>query len=113
MKPEDAIEWLNKMMPEWDHEANLYCATPIMGLGEYVCTEPEGYVFKAAIEALEKQIPKEPKKESMCSGNAFDSWDKYNCPDCNNFLHSGARSLVSKYTMPKYCCRCGQALRWE
>lgn len=66
-----------------------------------------------AIKALEKQTPKEPKKESMCSGNAFDFWDKYNCPDCNNFLHSGARSLVSKYTIPKYCCRCGQALKWE
>lgn len=48
-----AIDYLNKMMPEWDYEANVYCADAYHGLGELICDEPQGYVFKTAIEALE------------------------------------------------------------
>lgn len=49
-----AIEYLNEIMPEWDYEANIYCAEACYGLGKLICAEPEGYVFKTAIEALEK-----------------------------------------------------------
>ena len=54
MKPEDAINWLNEIMPKWDYETNIYGAEPYYGPGCYVCTEPEGYLFKAVIESFEK-----------------------------------------------------------
>lgn len=49
-----AIEYLTKMMPEWDYDANVHCPDSYHGLGELICNEPEGYVYKIAIEALEK-----------------------------------------------------------
>lgn len=103
MKAEEALNNLKSILNEATTDENSVC---------YVNDNDET-TLKLAIEALEKQIPKEPQRESMCSSNAFDSWDKYYCPNCNKFLHSGARSLMSKYTMPKYCNNCGQAIKWE
>lgn len=79
--------------------------------GEFPTNSNEA--FGIACKALEKQTPKEPKKEPMYAGNAFESWDKYNCPNCNNFLHSETREFISKYKIPKYCNKCGQAIKWE
>ena len=96
MKPEDAIHWLNELMPKWDYEANIYGAEPYYGLGHYICTEPEGYVFKKAIEALEKQVLKRVKYIS----------DGYaNCPVCEEEL--------AGYCCPNFCPNCGQAIKWN
>lgn len=71
-------------------------------------------ITRECFEALiEKQIPKKPIKESMCPSNAFESWDKYYCQNCNKFLHSGARSLIKKLKMSMYCCDCGQKIDWS
>ena len=56
MKPEDAINWLNEIMPKWDYEANIY-----------------GAELKEAIEALEKQVPKKIE---------YTSYGYPNCPVC-------------------------------
>ena len=87
-----------------------YCE--IMDKSNFLIDSANPYDMKIK-KALEKQIPIEPIKESMCSSNAFESWDKYYCPNCNKFLHSGARSLISKLSMSMYCCGCGQAIKWE
>lgn len=104
MKPEDAIHWLNELMPKWDYEANIYGAEPYYGLGHYICTEPEGYVFKKAIEALEKQVPK--KIEYISDGDADGSpvWED-RCPVCEAEL-DGRNYLA-------YCPNCGQDVDWE
>ena len=96
MKPEDAIDWFNELMPEWDYEANIYGAEPYYGLGHYVCTEPEGYLFKEAIESLEKQVPKRVKYIS-------DGYAK--CPICE--------ATLCRYNYYSYCPHCGQAIDWN
>lgn len=80
MKPEDAIEWLNFK--------NIYCI------------EPEGYVFKAAIEALEKQIPKTP----FSINDKSELLNMLECPTCN-------RTILEVATIYKYCPYCGQAIK--
>ena len=49
-----------------------------------------------AIEALEKQIPKEP---------IVVTWELHRCSNCNAFVIKGL--------FHKYCQRCGQAIKWE
>lgn len=53
-----------------------------------------------AIKALEKQIPKKPKRYI-----AFDGIERNGCPTCprNEILYAGQ----------KYCSVCGQAINWE
>lgn len=95
MNPEDAIDWFNTIMPKWDSEANIYGAESYYGTGRYICTEPEGYLFKEAIEALEKQGPK--KIKYISDGYA-------NCPVCEAELDG-----CNYYS---YCPYCGQAIDW-
>lgn len=110
MKPEDAINWLNELMPKWDYEANIYGAEPYCGLGHYVCTEPEGYVFKKAIEALEKQIPKKPHKVHDVEHKVHDVDENghlyftYVCVECGN--------VIDEYE-DYFCPNCGQAIDWD
>lgn len=89
-----AIQYLTDNMPEGDYEANVYCIDAYHGLGSYIFTDPEGYVYKAAIEALEKRIPQKPMLESD-SG--------WICPSCGE-------SYGVEYD---YCHNCGQAIDWS
>lgn len=52
-----------------------------------------------AIEALEKQMPKKPKRYI-----AFDGIERNGCPSCpeNEILYAGQ----------KFCSVCGQAIDW-
>ena len=65
--------------------------------------------FKAlAIEALEKQIPKQPKEYE----------DKYYaCPNCGNPVmmkwECYSKVLMDKSNGLPYCLGCGQALDWS
>ena len=79
MTPEEAIKTIEIAIDEveWDYPMEYSIA------------------FKAAIEALEKQIPKKVTKSA--------------CPSCNRiflFRHSEKRK-------GDYCDNCGQALDWS
>ena len=68
-----------------------------VAIGEVECEYPLDYsvAFEAAIEALEKQIPKKVIKLA--------------CPSCNRFFlfrHGEKRK-------GDYCDNCGQALDWS
>jgi hypothetical protein len=54
---------------------------------------------RLAIEALEKQIPKEPLKKSTEYNGEYGY-----CPCCN--------SILAEYADFKRCRECGQALKW-
>ena len=56
-------------------------------------------VREKALEALEKQVPKKPKRYI-----AFDGIERNGCPSCprNEILYAGQ----------KYCSVCGQAIDW-
>jgi len=63
-----------------------------------------------AIIALEKQIPKKPRK--MVFGFVKESYD-YSCPTCGNRIISkidGEWCAGAKY---KFCVNCGQPLDWS
>lgn len=66
-----------------------------------------------AIEALEKQIPKEPivllKDED---GYAY-QFEHYLCPDCKNIFAQRPQGSKAPLYTPKYCHDCGQALKWD
>lgn len=96
MTYKEAIKWFEDNMPEWDYEGKLYCAEPYY-LGEYVCTEPEGYAYREAIKALEKQIPKKPTHRVVYFEEIA------NCPVCGDLLIKNA----------PYCLSCGQAIDWS
>lgn len=100
-----AIKYMTENMPEWDYEANLYCAETCYGLGNYVCTRPEGYVFKAAIEALEKRIPQKPVLEGDGYWNGELVYDTWTCPSCGE-------PYEIDYSKHDYCPMCGQAIDW-
>ena len=53
---------------------------------------------QTAIQALEKQIPKKPKKDEYCG------FVDYACPICG-------RDVGDSRT--KYCRNCGQRLEWK
>lgn len=94
MTPKEAIEYLNIMKLSTEDDS----------VGEI-----KKEVCDIAIEALEKQIPKKPKKEILTS-NAFTQWRKYNCPNCGYFLCSGSSKPVSAQP---HCHLCGQAIDWS
>ena len=59
--------------------------------------------YRAAIEALEKQVPKKPYVHPLY-GQSF-----YNCPTCG----AGKFAIMrGKKTRNDYCLKCGQALDW-
>lgn len=70
--------------------------------------------FEAAISALEKQIPKKPKR--VDKNYVFDgNWKKI-CPCCGTMLMERIttkdESYPVHYNMTKHC-KCGQALDWS
>ena len=87
MKPEEAIRIIEVAKAECEWNAPLEC---------------QG-AFDAAIEALEKQIPKEPeyKEEDRFAKNYF-AWYTY-CPQCGCEINTG----------DMHCTQCGQAIDWE
>lgn len=58
-------------------------------------------ILETTIDALEKQIPKYPKKTKA---DGYRYTDIYRCPNCeDNFAGTGIAG---------YCYHCGQALDW-
>ena len=70
--------------------------------------------FETAIEALEKQIPKKPKR--VDKNSVFDGNWKMICPCCGAMLMKRItteyESRPVHYNMTKHC-KCGQALDWS
>lgn len=65
-------------------------------------TEDDYKANEMAIQALEKQIPKKPKK---IEAEGFRYTDAYRCPLCGgNFSGTG---------IADYCYHCGQKLDWS
>lgn len=60
---------------------------------------------REAINALEKQIPKE--LTNIRKVKEYDGYDMGNCPVCGEPLDN------SFYENLKYCFVCGQAIKWE
>ena len=67
-----------------------------------------GKSLDIAISAIEKQIPKKPKKKEENQYSAF-----YDCPCCGGYLVSKIDGELCGGQEYKYCCRCGQALDWS
>ena len=68
------------------------------GFGEQLC--------KVAVEALEKQIPKKPRKTTE------DEEKNYYCSECKYYLGDEAEIQLCM-PRPIYCPDCGQALDWS
>ena len=84
---------------------NLYPKTAKMVDGRYKggfddIESESGQALNMAIEALEKQIPKQPigEKYELIEGCG-------KCPNCNNFIDD-----MRSY---RVCGRCGQAIDWS
>lgn len=63
--------------------------------------------YDIAIEALEKQIPKDPMKE--------DELGKTRCPNCGRPLDDMGESIGNYYAcgVTTFCHFCGQAIKWD
>lgn len=61
--------------------------------------------YETAIEALEKQLPKEVEYEGGFSNNGFTRYRMAKCPDCDRW-HSSRDEII-------YCSKCGQRLDWS
>ena len=75
------------------------------GVSHDIFSEPITTYAEMAIEALEKQIPKEPfiwENRYYYSPTPNDDWG-YQCPCCGN----------QDIDYPQHHCTCGQALDWE
>lgn len=76
-----------------------------------VILEPEkqNAVIRAAIKALDKDIPKAPKKSDKPRyGMGYEYYDWY-CPACSKFL--AYECDISRQDI--HHCKCGQRLDWE
>lgn len=60
-------------------------------------------LINISIEALEKQIPKEPR---------FYNCDYY-CPVCDDLVGRHDTIMKRDNKFCKYCGHCGQAIKWE
>lgn len=88
-------------------EAKKYMENPQIGLSkEGMITAIE--VRRLCIEALEKQIPKEPKCESTPTF-AGDYSIAFSCPVCGGFVGDEYDEEDKVY---KFCYECGQAIDW-
>ena len=86
MKPKEAIDTLKALCAavEWDFPLDYAAA------------------IDAAIEALEKQVPKKP---------TGDHYAHMRCPSCNHKIPSGMGS--SSRRRDNWCNYCGQKICWE
>ena len=60
--------------------------------------DKEYLTMKLAVEAVEKQIPKKPKKYPLADGQ---------CPCCNSVFYSDWKPTEN------YCHNCGQEIDWS
>lgn len=67
-----------------------------------------GKSLDIAISAIEKQIPKKPKKKEE---NQYSTY--YDCPCCGGYLMSKIDGELCCGQEYKCCFRCGQALDWS
>ena len=70
--------------------------------------ERGGEALEIAVIAIEKQIPKEPKKKEENQYSTF-----YDCPCCGGYLMSKIDGELCCGQEYEYCYRCGQALDWS
>ena len=63
-------------------------------------------ILNVCVEALEKQIPKEPNYQYDGYADGLPVWDIWECPSC------GAEFEID-YDKHKHCPECGQKLDWE
>jgi hypothetical protein len=90
MKPEEAIERINEIKTEIDNWRD--------SLGEKLSDREikDIQAYDVALEALEKQIPKEP----------------VDYDDCERFyIKCACGKIMDTRVFEKYCTRCGQALK--
>ena len=65
--------------------------------------------FLAAIEALEKQLPKRPRENGMSDG-LIKKTKYYTCQTCGNCLLT---EMMNERQNTNYCWDCGQRLDWS
>jgi len=65
--------------------------------------------FLAAIEALEKQLPKRPRENGMSDG-LVKKTKYYTCQTCGNCLLT---EMMNERQNTNYCWDCGQRLDWS
>lgn len=87
-------------------ETYEYFKEMIDGCGAYElcpCGKDDMEMTKIALSAIEKQIPKKPKK---------DEYDYYVCPSCgaDDYALMHDSNIADKYN---FCHTCGQALDWS
>lgn len=80
--------------------------------GNGIAVEEVQDTFDLAIEALEKQIPKNPKEElydisgrPLKNKSDIHTRENYACPNCGV-----SQTRFIPYT---YCAKCGQKIDWE
>lgn len=66
-------------------------------------------VYCAAIEALEKQLPKRPRENGMSDG-LIKKTKYYTCQTCGNCLLT---EMMNERQNTNYCWDCGQRLDWS
>lgn len=70
------------------------------------------YYMGLAVKALERQIPKKPKKQPYMQ-KEFDSGTEYLCPNCELLVGGYSDDLEDWCGQHDYCEDCGQKLDWE
>lgn len=68
--------------------------------------------YRIAIQALEKQIAKKPRKNGLYSAHSgiFRKIPAYTCPSCGNMC---LEKWVTERSIISYCWDCGQKLDWS
>lgn len=88
MLPKEAVEIIKIVHDNFDFPADYYTA------------------FENAIEALEKQVPKEPTHEAT-------KFECFTCPTCKNVVDEFTDFIGQKVRVElPYCKLCGQKLKW-
>lgn len=93
MTPEEAIKTIQVAVAEveWNYPMNYAVA------------------FETAIEALEKQVPKKPRRVTM----ELTDTQRFFCPSCEEKLISKINHQYIAGKVQNYCDNCGQKLSWE
>lgn len=72
-------------------------------------TDKGMFACRAAIKALEKQIPKKP----IFNHNHSDTLSIFHC-ECGNFIKvKHDIGTINNNNAPNYCSNCGQKLKWR